>query len=122
MTGDRCDLLCLDLPKAERLRRARLSVEQSSALASRARALSDPTRLMLACALAEAGELCVCDLSWIAERPEGLVSHHVRQLRAAGLAESRREGKMVLYTLTNGGKALLESIRIEARGAQTVSP
>ena len=121
MSDDRCDLLCLDLPKAEALRKARLSAERSSALASRARALSDPTRLMLACALAEAGELCVCDLSWIAERPEGLVSHHVRQLRAAGLADSRREGKMVLYGLTAAGKALLESIRAAA-GERAVAP
>ena len=42
-------------------------------------------RLMLAAALGEAGELCVCDLSWIAERPENLVSHHLRALRSAGL-------------------------------------
>jgi ArsR family transcriptional regulator, lead/cadmium/zinc/bismuth-responsive transcriptional repressor len=117
MSEDRCDLLCLDLPKAERLRKGRLSVEQSSALASRARALSDPTRLMLASALADAGELCVCDLSWIAERPDGLVSHHLRQLRAAGLAQSRREGKMVLYCLTDSGKTLLESFRAEPSGA-----
>jgi len=30
-------------------------------------------------------------------------SHHVRQLRAAGLVRSRREGKMVLYELTEAG-------------------
>ena len=111
MPTDRCNLLCLDLPKAEALRKRRLSLEESTTLAERVRALSDPTRLMLACALADAGELCVCDLSWIAERAEGLVSHHVRQLRAAGLARSRREGKMVLYALTADGKALLESVR-----------
>lgn len=62
---------------------------------------------MLAAALAEAGESCVCDLSWIAERAENLVSHHLRHLRAAGLAVSRREGKMVLYSLTATGRALL---------------
>jgi DNA-binding transcriptional ArsR family regulator len=62
---------------------------------------------MLAAALAETDELCVCDLSWIAERAENLVSHHLRQLRAAGLATSRREGKMVLYSLTPVGRALL---------------
>ena len=110
MAGDRCDLLCLDLPKAEALRRQRLTPEQSTMLASRVRALADPTRLMLACALADAGELCVCDLSWIAERADGLVSHHLRQLRTAALARSRREGKMVLYSLTPEGQALLESV------------
>jgi DNA-binding transcriptional ArsR family regulator len=104
---DRCELLCLDLAKAETLREERLSSEAAAPAARRAGALSDPTRLMLAAALAETDELCVCDLSWIAERAENLVSHHLRQLRAAGLAASRREGKMVLYSLTPVGRALL---------------
>jgi len=38
------------------------------------------------------------------------VSHHVRQLRAAGLVRSRREGKMVLYELTEAGRALLAAV------------
>ena len=27
---------------------------------------------------------CVCDLAWVAERAENLVSHHVRALRSLG--------------------------------------
>ena len=88
-----------------------MSVERATELAEHAKALADPTRLMLAAALAEADELCVCDLSWIAERSETLVSHHVRALRAAGIAQSRREGKMVLYSLTPAGRALLGTLR-----------
>ncbi len=110
MAEDRCDLLCLDLDKAETLRERRLSGETTAIAAQRAGALSDPTRLMLAGALAETDELCVCDLSWIAERAENLVSHHLRQLRAAGLATSRRQGKMVLYALTPAGRALLVAV------------
>ena len=107
MAGDRCDLLCLDLEKAERLRVGRLDAELASRLAAQAKALSDPTRLTLAAALAGSGELGVCDLAWVIERPEKLVSDHVRALRAAGLATSRREGKMVLYGLTAVGHALV---------------
>jgi DNA-binding transcriptional ArsR family regulator len=106
---DRCDLLCLDLPRAEALRRARLSPPRAARLADAARALADPTRLMLAGALGEGGELCVCDLSWIAERSENLVSHHLRTLRSAGLARSRRDGKMVMYSLTERGQSLLDA-------------
>ncbi len=68
---------------------------------------------MLAAALAEGGELCVCDLSWIAERPENLVSHHLRALRVAGLAASRRDGKMVMYSLTDRGRLLLKATMSE---------
>ena len=77
-------------------------------LAEELRSLGDPTRLTLALALRDGGELCVCDLAWIVERAENLVSHHVRVLRAAGLADYRREGKMALYSLTQRGHALLE--------------
>jgi ArsR family transcriptional regulator, lead/cadmium/zinc/bismuth-responsive transcriptional repressor len=35
--------------------------------------------------------------------------HHLRTLGAAGLVESRRDGKMVLYTLTAPARALLEA-------------
>jgi len=108
--NDSCELLCLDLDKAESLRSHRLTEERAKALASRARVLSDPTRLTLATALADGGELCVCDLSWITERSQGLVSHHVRALRDQGLARSRREGKMVLYELTPEGQHALRAL------------
>ncbi|MDP9187736.1 MAG: metalloregulator ArsR/SmtB family transcription factor [Actinomycetota bacterium] len=113
MADDRCDLLCLDLERAEALRRSRLSVEQAERASDAARALADPTRLMLAAALGDGGELCVCDLSWIAERPENLVSHHLRALRSAGLAGSRRDGKMVMYSLTDRGRSLLKATMSE---------
>ncbi len=107
MTDDLCELLCLDLPLAEQLRRERPTDAYAAALSGAASALGDATRLSLAVALQRAGELCVCDLSWIAERSESLVSHHLRILRSAGLASSRREGKMVMYTLTREGETLL---------------
>jgi DNA-binding transcriptional ArsR family regulator len=107
---DRCELLCLDLPKAEGLRAERLDASTAQLLAERARALSDPTRLTLAAALGRTDELCVCDLAWVSERAENLVSHHLRALRAAGLVSSRRDGKMVMYSLTEAGRALLQAV------------
>jgi DNA-binding transcriptional ArsR family regulator len=46
----------------------------------------------------------------VVERNENLVSHHVRLLRTAGLVSSRREGKMVLYSLTEAGRSLLRAV------------
>lgn len=108
MSDDRCELLCLDLPKAERLRARRLGPELAAELAAGFKALADPTRLTLAVALAEGEELCVCDLSWITERAENLVSHHLRALTEAGLAERRRDGKMVMYSLNERGRELVD--------------
>jgi DNA-binding transcriptional ArsR family regulator len=108
MTLDHCDLLCLDLPRAEAVRAAvRAAHEEHEPAALAARALSDPTRLALAHALALGDELCVCDLSWISGRAQNLVSHHVRVLRQAGLANARRDGKIVFYSLTQRGSNLL---------------
>src|SRR6478736_283392 len=107
MADDRCQLLCLDLPVAERLRKQRLAAEDSIRAAALAGALGDPTRLALAATLLEAAELCVCDLSWIVEKPQALISHHARLLRERGLLRSRRDGKMVLYSLTDEGRELV---------------
>jgi DNA-binding transcriptional ArsR family regulator len=115
---DRCDLLCLDLEKAEGLRLERVDGDLAVRLAARAKALSDPTRLTVAAALAATDELCVCDLAWVTERAENLVSHHARTLRTLGLAASRRDGKMVLYRLTDTGRALLSAVLI---GVETIA-
>ncbi len=118
VADDRCDLLCLDLPRAEELRNRRLATATAESAAGRASALADPTRLMLAVALRDGGELCVCDLAWISERSQNLVSHHLRALRAEGLARSRREGKMVMYTLTPAGEGLLAAALAPAHAAE----
>jgi DNA-binding transcriptional ArsR family regulator len=107
---DSCALLCLDLPKAEAARRRLPTAEALEAWAVGAKALADPTRLSVAVALSEAGVACVCDLAWIVARDERLVSHHVRALRAAGLASSARDGKMVMYELTGRGRSLLAAV------------
>jgi DNA-binding transcriptional ArsR family regulator len=113
MAEDICDLLCIDLPLAEGLRTARLDERSAQRLVQPFRALADPTRLTLALALRAGGELCVCDLAWVLERAQNLVSHHLRALRGAGLVEYRREGKMALYSLTAAGQALLELVGVE---------
>ena len=83
-------------------------------VAERAKALADPTRLTIAGALAQTDELCVCDVAWVCERPENLVSHHLRTLRSAGLVASRRDGKMVMYAVTDAGRALLAAVHAGA--------
>lgn len=104
MSEDCCDLLCLDAPRAEEIRGKLLTEDAAYEAAERAKALSDPTRLTLAAALREGGELCVCDLAWISGRAQNLVSHH---LRTHGLVRSRHDGKLVMYSLTGDGLSLL---------------
>jgi DNA-binding transcriptional ArsR family regulator len=103
------ELLHVDHKTAAALRRSLPDHEIADSVAGRFRALADPTRLGLAMALRDGRELCVCDLSWIAERSQNLVSHHMRSLRSEGLVRSRREGKMTMYSLTAAGKQLVDA-------------
>ncbi|MFJ9979434.1 ArsR/SmtB family transcription factor [Streptomyces cyaneofuscatus] len=107
---DACDLLCLDLPVAEEIRHRMPSLPELESAATAAKALADPTRLKVAAALAAGGELCVCDLAWVVGQAQNLVSHHLRHLRTAGLAASRRDGRLVMYTLTDRGRALASAV------------
>lgn len=101
------ELLHIDLAEGERLRAARPSIDTAEELAGAHAALGDPTRLTLALALRGDQELCVCDLSWIVQRSQSLVSHHMQVLKSRGLVSSRKQGKMTMYRLTDRGLALL---------------
>ena len=103
-----CDLLCLDLDTAEAIRGA-VDRDAAATLARTLKLFGDPTRLLIAQALAER-ELCGCDLAWITGASDKLVSHHLGRLRAANLVASRREGKIVFASLTPSGRALLASL------------
>jgi len=83
------------------------SPDALEAVARPFKALTDPTRL----ALADGGSCCVCDLSWIVGRDEKLVSHHVRLLKGLGVVRSQRDGRMVVYELTDLGAAPVRSCR-----------
>lgn len=102
------ELLHIDERQGSALRQARLEAEDAELLAGRFRALSDPLRLGLALALRGERELCVCDLSWIAERPQNLTSHHMKLLKAAGIVSARKQGKMTMYLLTEKGREMVE--------------
>lgn len=125
MSDDRCELLCLDAPLAEGIRRELLHEDVARVAAERAKALSDPTRLTLAAALRRVGgaggELCVCDLAWISARSQNLVSHHLRVLRSHDIVRSRRDGKLVMYSLTAEGNSLLAAVLGETATVEVAS-
>ncbi|MCR3750463.1 ArsR/SmtB family transcription factor [Lentzea californiensis] len=110
---DSCDLLCLDLPHAEKIRTGLPELTAVESAAAAARALGDPTRLRIAVALLTGGELCVCDASWVVGAAQNLTSHHLRQLKIGGLVSSRRAGRLVMYALTGRGRALIAAVLVE---------
>lgn len=68
----------------------------------RLKALGDVTRFRLVRVLEHAGgELCICELVDILRRPQYAISRAVAALRAAGIVQERREGKLVYYGITD---------------------
>ncbi|GAA1106142.1 ArsR/SmtB family transcription factor [Pseudonocardia alni] len=116
---DACDLLCLDLPHAERIRAALPDSTRVEPAAGMARGLGDSTRLRIAAALLQGAELCVCDTAWVVGASQALVSHHLRQLRTVGVVTSRRDGRMVMYQLSDRGRAVL-SVLVEVDNGTAV--
>lgn len=121
MSPEQCDLLCLDLQHAEEVRAGLPELDEAQLRAARFKAMGDPVRLRIAAALQSGEELCGCDLAWICGCSQNLVSHHVRVLRSAGLAASRRDGKLVMYRLTDTGHRLLAAEGFEAGATTTFS-
>lgn len=114
MYDEHCGLVCLDAPRAEAIRSVLPDAKYARRLADRASEVTDHpwmfscvTRLVVALALLEGGELCVCDLSWVTGRTQDYLTHHLNTLRSQGLAGSRREGDLVMYSLTEEGTSLL---------------
>ena len=68
--------------------------------------LGDPSRLRIFWLLCHCEE-CVINLSAMMEMSSPAVSHHLRQLRSAGLIFSRREGKEVYYKAADTAQARL---------------
>ncbi len=99
-----------DWPRIERMEEAIPSKPVLAKAAGFAKGLADPTRLGIAVALREGSEACVMDVSNATGHTENLVSHHVRVLKAAGLATSRREGKLMVYELTPIGRCLVDAV------------
>ncbi|HEY1791715.1 MAG TPA: metalloregulator ArsR/SmtB family transcription factor [Opitutaceae bacterium] len=60
--------------------------------------LCDSTRLRILNLLAE-GPLCVCHLQDILGEPQVKVSKHLAYLKTRGMAEARREGNWMIYSL-----------------------
>lgn len=67
-------------------------------LAELFKVFGDSTRVRILWALDEA-EMCVCDIAALLNMTQSAISHQLRVLKNARLVKSRREGKIVYYSL-----------------------
>jgi ArsR family transcriptional regulator, arsenate/arsenite/antimonite-responsive transcriptional repressor len=84
---------------------------RAAALASRLKALADPTRLrMLDLLVAQPQPLCVCDITGQFRLRQPTISHHLRILREAGLINGEKRGVWSYYWATDEGRRSLSML------------
>lgn len=84
----------------ELVKSAMISEDEINEIARLLKIFSDPTRLKLLSALSHS-ELCVQHLTEVVEMKQSAVSHQLKTLKAERLVKSKRNGKMVYYSLND---------------------
>ena len=93
-----CEIAAIHPPAVFAARAVLAALPSPADVAALFALLADPTRLRLVAALS-AGELCVCDLAAATGINRTRVSHQLRILREGRLVRSRRDGRVIFYSL-----------------------
>jgi ArsR family transcriptional regulator len=84
-----------------------LSNTQLNAVSTILKVVAAESRLRLLCLLCQ-GEHCVCDILPHLKMSQSLVSHHLRDLKDAGLVSHNKVGLKVFYSLTEYGREMTQ--------------
>ena len=78
---------------------------QVSSLSGLLGLVGEESRLKILCILRQ-GQHCVCNLIEHTKLSQSLISHHLKDLKDAGLIEDEKKGLWVYYSLTDKGKGV----------------
>jgi DNA-binding transcriptional ArsR family regulator len=92
----------VDTAAVSAARTAVLSPAEAERLGRLLSLLSDPVRCRTLFALVSVKELCVGDIALTLDSSMDQASYALRQLRSAGLVQSRRDGRVIYYRLADG--------------------
>jgi ArsR family transcriptional regulator len=97
---ERCDEQCIHEDIIEKVNSELPDEEILYDLAEFYKVFADSTRIKMLYILLES-EMCVCDISQILGVSQSAVSHQLRMLKQMKLVKYRREGKTVIYSLSD---------------------
>lgn len=80
-------------------------VKKISSLSSLLRLVTEESRLRILCLLKNSRH-CVCELMSHTKQSQSLISHHLIDLKTAGLVADSKKGRRVEYSLTGKGKKI----------------
>ena len=96
-----CSYSCCTINKHE--------FKQVTSLSSLLKLVGENNRLQILCILRR-GEHCVCEINKNIKASQSLISHHLKDLRDAGLIKDNKKGLNVYYSLTFYGKSIADLI------------
>jgi len=103
---DICDIKCINETKVKATAESLPPTEDIARMADIFKALSDPSRLKIVLALLNQ-EHCVCDIAAICGQTDSAVSHQLRILRTLKIVKTRRDGKIIYYSIDDDHVASL---------------
>lgn len=92
----------IDATNVERAQDVVPSADDAQRLGSLLGLLADPVRVRMLFALVAVDELCVGDLALTLDITQDQSSYALKLLRAAGLVQARRDGRVMYYRLADG--------------------
>ena len=98
MIENRCDCEPQNVELVNKARKKMREYGEISDLSDFFKVMGDSTRLQLLMAL-QLDEFCVSDLSYLLNMTRSAISHQLKALKVAKLIKSRKEGKIVYYSL-----------------------
>jgi len=97
---ERCDCNVIHEDVVAKVREQMPEEEILYDLAELFKVFGDSTRIKILWAL-DQDEMCVCDIAYLLNMTQSAISHQLRVLKQAHLVKSRREGKVVYYSLAD---------------------
>lgn len=96
--NDTCEINCIHEDIIATVKGKMPNEETLYDLAELFKVFGDTTRTKILCALFES-EMCVCDIAALLNMTQSAISHQLRVLKSAKLVKSRKDGKVVYYSL-----------------------
>ena len=95
-----CEVLCVHQAAVDEVRAHTPRPPQFADMAGLFKLFGDATRIKILWSLSQ-HELCVCDLADLIGMNQSAVSHQLRVLKQARLVKFQRDGKNVIYSLSD---------------------
>lgn len=107
-----CDCLFVHEDVVDTVAKKMPDEEEFQNLADFFKVFGDSTRIKILYVLLQT-EMCVCDIAEVLGMTQSAISHQLRVLRQMNLVRTRREGKTVFYSLSDGHISTILSQGVE---------